>query len=78
LIDLWQWAAPSFIVTDDRGFSPTHHSGSWHAQHTLSQSQETRIYSPTQVFWLSADQCWIVMFHAYWDLYPREFYRTHL
>ncbi|XP_074755631.1 catenin delta-2 isoform X13 [Athene noctua] len=46
-----KWAAPSFIVTDDRGFSPTHHSGSWHAQHTLSQSQETRIYSPTQDGW---------------------------
>ncbi|XP_037236546.1 catenin delta-2 isoform X6 [Falco biarmicus] len=46
-----KWAAPSFSVTDDRGFSPTHHSGSWHAQHTLSQSQETRIYSPTQDGW---------------------------
>ncbi|KAM9024298.1 catenin delta-2 isoform 6-T8 [Ara ararauna] len=46
-----KWAAPSFSVADDRGFSPTHHSGSWHAQHTLSQSQETRIYSPTQDGW---------------------------
>ncbi|XP_069664969.1 catenin delta-2 isoform X7 [Haliaeetus albicilla] len=46
-----KWAAPSFSVTDDRGFSPTLHSGSWHAQHTLSQSQETRIYSPTQDGW---------------------------
>ncbi|XP_069709580.1 catenin delta-2 isoform X6 [Phaenicophaeus curvirostris] len=46
-----KWAAPSFSVTDDRGFSATHHSGSWHAQHTLSQSQETRIYSPTQDGW---------------------------
>ncbi|XP_071409804.1 catenin delta-2 isoform X6 [Pithys albifrons albifrons] len=46
-----KWASPSFIVTDDRGFSPTHDSGSWHAQHTLSQSQETRIYSPTQDGW---------------------------
>ncbi|KAM6209531.1 catenin delta-2 isoform 1-T1 [Sarcoramphus papa] len=46
-----KWAAPSFSVTDDRGFSPTHHYGSWHAQHTLSQSQETRIYSPTQDGW---------------------------
>ncbi|KAL9869699.1 catenin delta-2 isoform 4-T5 [Geothlypis trichas] len=46
-----KWASPSFSVTDDRGFSPTHDSGSWHAQHTLSQSQETRIYSPTQDGW---------------------------
>ncbi|XP_054020380.1 catenin delta-2 isoform X7 [Dryobates pubescens] len=46
-----KWAAPSFNVTDDRGYSPTHHSGSWHVQHTLSQSQETRIYSPTQDGW---------------------------
>ncbi|XP_074998561.1 catenin delta-2 isoform X1 [Calonectris borealis] len=46
-----KWAAPSFSVTDDRGFSPTRHSGSWHAQHTLSQSQETRVYSPTQDGW---------------------------
>uniref|UniRef100_G1N2T0 Catenin delta 2 n=1 Tax=Meleagris gallopavo TaxID=9103 RepID=G1N2T0_MELGA len=46
-----KWAAPSFIVAEDRGFSPTHHSGSWHAQHTLSQSQETRIYSPSQDGW---------------------------
>ncbi|XP_051655263.1 catenin delta-2 isoform X4 [Manacus candei] len=46
-----EWASPSFSVTDDRGFSPTHDSGSWHAQHTLSQSQETRIYSPTQDGW---------------------------
>ncbi|XP_054140510.1 catenin delta-2 isoform X5 [Melozone crissalis] len=46
-----KWASPSFSVTDDRGFSPAHDSGSWHAQHTLSQSQETRIYSPTQDGW---------------------------
>ncbi|XP_052559846.1 catenin delta-2 isoform X5 [Tympanuchus pallidicinctus] len=46
-----KWAAPSFSVAEDRGFSPTHHSGSWHAQHTLSQSQETRIYSPSQDGW---------------------------
>ncbi|XP_021241856.1 catenin delta-2 isoform X8 [Numida meleagris] len=46
-----KWAAPSFSVAEDRGFSPTHHSGSWQAQHTLSQSQETRIYSPTQDGW---------------------------
>ncbi|XP_039570777.1 catenin delta-2 isoform X2 [Passer montanus] len=46
-----KWASPSFSVTDDRGFSPTHDSGSWHAQHTLSQSQENRIYSPTQDGW---------------------------
>ncbi|XP_071660578.1 catenin delta-2 isoform X15 [Patagioenas fasciata] len=46
-----KWAAPSFSVTDDRGFSPTHHSGAWHAQHSLSQSQETRIHSPTQDGW---------------------------
>ncbi|XP_068527096.1 catenin delta-2 isoform X7 [Anas acuta] len=46
-----KWAAPSFTVAEDRGFSPTHHSGSWHAQHTLSQSRETRIYSPTQDGW---------------------------
>ncbi|XP_066848671.1 catenin delta-2 isoform X11 [Anser cygnoides] len=46
-----KWAAPSFSVAEDRGFSPTHHSGSWHAQHTLSQSRETRIYSPTQDGW---------------------------
>ncbi|XP_064908729.1 catenin delta-2 isoform X14 [Columba livia] len=46
-----KWAAPSFSVTDDRGFSPTHRSGAWHAQHSLSQSQETRIHSPTQDGW---------------------------
>ncbi|XP_048695555.2 catenin delta-2 isoform X4 [Caretta caretta] len=44
-------AAPGFRVAEDRGFSPTHHSGSWHAQRTLSQSQETRIYSQTQDGW---------------------------
>ncbi|XP_019397181.1 PREDICTED: catenin delta-2 isoform X5 [Crocodylus porosus] len=44
-------AVPGFRVAEDRGFSPTHHSGSWHAQHTLSQSQETRIYSQTQDGW---------------------------
>ncbi|XP_072780416.1 catenin delta-2 isoform X8 [Taeniopygia guttata] len=46
-----KWASPSFSVTDDRGFSPTHDAGSWHAQHALSQSQETRTYSPTQDGW---------------------------
>ncbi|XP_042662852.1 catenin delta-2 isoform X11 [Tyto alba] len=46
-----KWSAPSFSVTDDRGFSPTHPSGSWHAQHTHSQNQETRIYSPPQDGW---------------------------
>ncbi|XP_068787525.1 catenin delta-2 isoform X3 [Struthio camelus] len=45
-----KWAAPSFSV-EDRGFSPTHQSGSWHAQQTPSQSQETRIYSQTQDGW---------------------------
>nr|XP_025955070.1 catenin delta-2 isoform X1 [Dromaius novaehollandiae] len=45
-----KWAAPSFSV-EDRGFSPTHQCGSWHAQHTLSQSQETRICSQTQDGW---------------------------
>ncbi|XP_053098857.1 catenin delta-2 isoform X5 [Hemicordylus capensis] len=43
--------APDFRVAEDRGFSPTHHSESWHAQHTLSQNQETRIYSQTQDGW---------------------------
>ncbi|XP_039185266.1 catenin delta-2 isoform X4 [Crotalus tigris] len=43
--------APDFRVAEDRGFSPTHHSESWHAQHSLSQNQETRIYSQTQDGW---------------------------
>ncbi|XP_062835450.1 catenin delta-2 isoform X5 [Anolis carolinensis] len=43
--------APDFRVAEDRGFSPTHHSESWHAQHTLSQNQDTRIYSQTQDGW---------------------------
>ncbi|XP_061445249.1 catenin delta-2 isoform X7 [Rhineura floridana] len=43
--------APDFRVAEDRGFSPTNHSESWHAQHTLSQNQETRIYSQTQDGW---------------------------
>uniref|UniRef100_A0A670I9D5 Catenin delta 2 n=1 Tax=Podarcis muralis TaxID=64176 RepID=A0A670I9D5_PODMU len=43
--------APDFRVAEDRGFSPTNHSESWHAQQTLSQNQETRIYSQTQDGW---------------------------
>uniref|UniRef100_A0A8D0DPL5 Catenin delta 2 n=1 Tax=Salvator merianae TaxID=96440 RepID=A0A8D0DPL5_SALMN len=43
--------APEFRVAEDRGFSPTHHSESWYAQHTLSQSQDTRMYSQTQDGW---------------------------
>ncbi|XP_078543778.1 catenin delta-2 isoform X3 [Lissotriton helveticus] len=36
---------------EDRGMSPTQHSGTWQGQNSLTQGQDTRTYSPTQDGW---------------------------